>query len=413
MCDTLGQIVSESKALFAKNSDRSPNEPQVAEYRPAMEHNAKTLRATYMEIDQAPHTYATLLSRPVWMWGAEMGVNEHGVCIGNEAVFTKGKYGQSGLTGMDLLRLGLERGTSAHEALTCIIDLLERYGQGGNCGYDHSFFYDNAFLIMDRQTIYLLETAGKDWVYKQVKSGSISNRLSIGSDGDAYSGGTAYDFAARRLEPVYSHFSGSKKRLAQTGSCLVPGTSVPDMMAALRTHRNGEKTHLTSADVASPCMHAGGLVGDHTTASMAVELGEDITVWLTGSSTPCISLFKPWTLGNGPVPPVFEAGHVKEADSDWRRREAFHRKAIGQALPAAFYAERAALEAEWLTMANGASKEQMAALSKQAMEQEKSFYEKWMQADLPAPQGKRGYLRYWQRKTAALESPEQVAIDGE
>ena len=35
MCDTLGRVVNEGLALFAKNSDRSPNEPQVIEYRPA------------------------------------------------------------------------------------------------------------------------------------------------------------------------------------------------------------------------------------------------------------------------------------------------------------------------------------------------------------------------------------------
>ena len=91
MCDTLGRVVNEGLALFAKNSDRSPNEPQVIEYRPARDHREKELRATYLTIEQAPHTYATLLSRPAWMWGAEMGVNEHGVCIGNEAVFTKGR----------------------------------------------------------------------------------------------------------------------------------------------------------------------------------------------------------------------------------------------------------------------------------------------------------------------------------
>lgn len=41
------------------------------------------------------------------MWGAEMGSNEHGVCIGNEAIYTKllGENGdQEQLLGMDLVR---------------------------------------------------------------------------------------------------------------------------------------------------------------------------------------------------------------------------------------------------------------------------------------------------------------------
>lgn len=412
MCDTLGRITSEGAALFAKNSDRSPNEPQVAEFRPARRHDEKALRATYIEIEQVPETHATLLSRPVWMWGAEMGANEHGVCIGNEAVFTKGKYAKSGLTGMDLVRLGLERGATARQALEVIIALLERYGQGGDCGYDHSFLYDNAFLIMDRREIHLLETAGKNWVTKKVESGSISNRLSIGAEGDAYSGGVACDFAGRYREPVYSHFSGSARRLAQTADCLVAQPDAAGMMAALRTHRDNPANPLARADVASPCMHAGSIVGDHTTASMVVELGEGITVWLTGSSTPCISLFKPWGFGNQATPPVFAAGHAAEAEAYWRRREAFYRRAVGRQLPAEFYTGRDALESEWLRTAQGAGAEGLAALSQQAAKQAEAFYQKWEQAPTGPLQGKRGYLRYWQKKTVALEVPDRPTVAG-
>ena len=89
---------------------------------------------------------------------------------------------------------------------------------------------------------------------------------------------------------------------------------------------------LTQGSVASPCMHAGGMVGDHSTASMIVELGEQIRVWLTGSSTPCISLFKPWVFGAELVAPVF-AGEDPKAEQYWLARETFHRQAIGRALP--------------------------------------------------------------------------------
>ena len=159
VCDTIG-IVGES-ALFAKNSDRSPNEPQVVEYIPAARHSEKNLKTTYVTVEQVPETRALLLSRPVWLWGGEMGVNDRGVAIGNEAVFTKGKYGAEALTGMDMLRLALERAETAKQALETIIALLERYGQGGNCGFDHRFEYDNAFLIINKNELFILNTYDK------------------------------------------------------------------------------------------------------------------------------------------------------------------------------------------------------------------------------------------------------------
>ena len=60
-----------------------------------------------MAVPQAPHTHATLLSKPSWMWGAEMGSNDQGLCVGNEAVWTR-EMGpadhEKKLLGMDLLR---------------------------------------------------------------------------------------------------------------------------------------------------------------------------------------------------------------------------------------------------------------------------------------------------------------------
>ena len=33
------------------------------------------LQCTYIEIEQAAETLAVVLSKPAWMWGAEMGAN--------------------------------------------------------------------------------------------------------------------------------------------------------------------------------------------------------------------------------------------------------------------------------------------------------------------------------------------------
>ena len=81
MCDTLGNV-GRDRSFFAKNSDRSPNEVQILEYHRAKKGLSGMVSCTYLAIPQAEETYAVLLSRPDWMWGAEMGVNEFGLCIG-------------------------------------------------------------------------------------------------------------------------------------------------------------------------------------------------------------------------------------------------------------------------------------------------------------------------------------------
>lgn len=77
-----------------------------------------------------------------------MGANECGVVIGNEAVWTTEPTRSKGLLGMDLVRLGLERGASAMKALQVIVELLSQYGQGGNCAEHLTMNYHNSFLIM-------------------------------------------------------------------------------------------------------------------------------------------------------------------------------------------------------------------------------------------------------------------------
>lgn len=400
MCDTLGRL-SQGRNFFAKNSDRSPNEVQLTEFYPARTGLSGDVHCTYISVPQAESTYAVLLSRPDWMWGAEMGVNEHGLCIGNEAVFTKGPYGKTGLTGMDMVRLALERCDNARQAITLLMDLLETYEQGGNCGFDHKFYYDNAFLIMDRTELYILQTAGKNWVYKRCQSANISNRLSIGWDGNAYSTGRKCDFAKQHTEPVYTAFSAAKKR--QKLVAKQPILSLFDCMSALRSH-DGHTEPFLKGSVSSPCMHFGGMVGDHTTASWAVSVEADKTVvWTTGSSLPCVSLYKPWCFGTEEVLPV-TAPEDEAGAAYWLEAEAFRRSLLGKHLPKKFQNQRDALQKKWLEQAEKVSREDFPAFSRQCLAEEKEFYDSWRTYAYETGKTSAAFRRRWEKKNSKLKT---------
>lgn len=383
MCDTIGKIINDRLAIFAKNSDRSANEPQVNEFIAHRHHSEKIVKCTYITIDQVEETNALVLSRPVWLWGGEMGVNEHGVCIGNEAVFTKGKYGEDSLIGMDLLRLGLERGNSALEALNVIISLLEKYGQGGNCGYDKNFHYDNSFLIMDRREIYVLETAGKNWAYKKYSHTSISNRLRLGDDGDAYSGERC-NFSKKYSDFLFSTFSFAAAR--QQTSCSCQLENVSDAFKILRQHTVNDP--MCRGSVSSVCMHSGDLFADQTTASMVVELTDEIKIYITGSSRPCLSVFKPHGFKQeGIISPE----NSSRGTAYWREMETRQRKLLGKTVPEEYYRERDALENRIINDPDC-----------DALLMEKEFYEKWDEFPFESGKCAPGFRSFWDKKNIAF-----------
>src|SRR5262245_10612509 len=189
-CDTmvaLGAATRDGSTILAKNSDREAEECQVLQQYPRQSHpEGALLRCQYLEIPQARETLAMIGSRPYWLWGFEHGVNECRVAIGNEAIWTKAPRQEVGLLGMDLVRLGLERGRTAREALAVITKLLETHGQGGcpRAG-GGAPGYDNSFLLADPEEAWALETAGRRWVAKRVRDVySISNVPTIEEEWD-------------------------------------------------------------------------------------------------------------------------------------------------------------------------------------------------------------------------------------
>lgn len=207
-CDTwvaLPDATAGGFTILAKNSDRPLFDCQPLVLNPRRRWPAGSeLDLGRITMPQVEETYATLGSSPYWCWGYEEGINEYGVAIGNEGVrtkplreniasYTSGEGPELGPTGMDLVRLALERGRTARQALDVIVSLLGRYGQFGSGipGAGPEGAYDNSYIIADHGEAWVLETAGQSWAARRFPAGttSISNKLSIGTGWDIASPG--------------------------------------------------------------------------------------------------------------------------------------------------------------------------------------------------------------------------------
>lgn len=335
MCDTFvrnagiqasGQGRANSTALFGKNSDRHPDEPQMlfvgnadlnkweGECDQTLDkYTDGPLLALRRVYNQFSHPYRALISRPIWMWGGEMGLNERGVAIGNEAVFSRWIKKQdrtNGLMGMDLLRLALHNAATAREAVDILSRLIEREGQGGDGAYKGSLYYDNSFLITDSRQAFVLETAAQHWAVKSVTTDAISNCYSIQDDFEAsdqvssqaafrpHGGGSArggrFSFTLQNESKLHRIASRGRVRHARARQMLdAQDFTLASAFSVLRDHGGSSSPR---RGMKSLCMHSGRLIKSQTTASMIVEYGESGPVaWLTGAPHPCVALFQPWS----------------------------------------------------------------------------------------------------------------------
>ncbi len=375
MCDcavALGTETVRAATLFGKNSDREKLEAQPLRALPRAEHApGASVRATYLELPQVRDTFAVLGSGPHWCFGLEQGVNEHGVVIGNETVFTHEELELPavGLLGMDLVRLALERACSAREAVETIGALLERHGQGGP-GFMHKTLpYSNGFLVADAREGWSVQTSSRRWVARRVRGvGAISNHPSIGADWElgsadverfacergwwsAARGRLDFEAAYRSTRLVSPVFSDA--RLARSSALLEKARGALDeraLFALLRDHGDGAPVPRAAekSDPAYWTLCAHNDVMEDTTASMVVSLDRPER-WFA-LATPCSSVYLPLYVG-APLPDALARGNAEPDDASawWRlkRLQQAVERDFARRLP--HVRERFdALEQEWL-----------------------------------------------------------------
>lgn len=337
-CDTwvaLPEATDDNTVILAKNSDRSLFDCQPLVYNPRQTWPAGSeINLGRLTIPQVAETYATLGSSPYWCWGYEEGINEFGVTIGNEGIYTRvlageiaahrdGAGPQPGPTGMDLLRLGLERGATAREALDAMTDLLESYGQFGSglptYGVDGA--YHNSFIIADPKEAWILETAGRRWIARRVSRGvaSISNSVSIG---------TIWDLASPDLidhAVANGWWPGDKIDAFDFASAYnddSPAARARSQRAFVRADRSRELLEDEAGDIDARWMmriardrdSSPGIDMDQTASSCVAVLPNtagDLPVFWWCPAVPSRSCYVPFFVhGNGPPAIVSTAGSV-------------------------------------------------------------------------------------------------------
>ena len=348
-CDTmvaLPDATASGQTLFAKNSDRSAEESQpLVQLQAARYGPGATVPTQFVNLPQVATTYAHVGSRPYWCWGYEQGFNEHQVVIGNEGLRSKFEVSaEARLIGMELIRLGLERGRTAAEAVDVITGLVSEHGQGRFANDADVKTYDNGYIVADGREAYIVETADREWAVKRVESSvGIGNLYSLRSDWEALSPDAEMraveagwwaenhgrlDFGGAYGDPPDKPTGRSAQRRAR--SCAVLRTrkgdiTVRTMMSLLSDHSKGddpeEEFVREIGHNPSLCLHYGqDGSGGNTTASLVADLcadGSRLPVYWCCMYSPCLGVFLPIFI-EGTVPPALSVGGANRSDdSPW------------------------------------------------------------------------------------------------
>lgn len=342
MCDTLVAlpgVTREATMIFAKSADCEVNEANALVRIPRRKHvKGEAVRITHLVIPQVEETHEIILAKAFWTYGCEIGINEFGLAMGEEAVFTtEMAEDKNGIIGPDLVRLALERSGDCQQAIRIMTDLLEAYGQGGSAEMKGNSHFDSSFLMADTREAYILETAGRHWAVKKIEEfDSISNMLGISTDWQRCSNSSVpkrLDWAQTYALPDMPPNLGAPTRQATTWGSLeaAKGRITSQTMFKIMRH-HGDGYHPATADNhRNVCIHAGPQEHRWWQADgvMVTDVGQPgALIWVTGTSGNCVSIFKPVFLGLdlpdiGPTPT-----ERFDPRSLWWKHELLHRRAM-------------------------------------------------------------------------------------
>ena len=401
MCDTfvaLPSVTRDRNVLFAKSADCEVNEANAIVRIHGKKHvRGESVRVTHLVIPQAEETYEIFLTKAFWTYGCEIGVNEYGLAMGEEAVFTTEMAEEKdGLIGPDLMRLGLERGRNCQEAIEIMTGLLEKYGQGGSAELKGNSHFDSSFLMSDTSEAYILETAGRNWATRKVEDfDSISNMLGISTNWTACSVSSdskthwAQAFGLPEVPPNL----GSPDRQCITYDKLKEsaGQITASTFFDIMRHHNAGYDPATADAQRNICMHAGPQENRWWQADgvMVTDVGEHgVLIWVTGTSGNCVSIFKPVFMGID-LPESIGPAPTEHFDprSLWWKHELLHRRAMAdfEDLVPEIRKDFDVLEHEFLSESES--------VKKGTLEEKRDFMESCFQKSMQATEAWIGRLR--------------------
>jgi secernin len=213
----LPRTTRESLTLFGHNGHLEGEQYLCLRRQPAHAFSpGEQVQVSQFILPQVRHTLPVLAAQLPGQWGYVAGVNGKGVAVGVTATRTRLAPAEPALAGTDLVRLVLERSSSARQGVDVLTDLISRYGQGASSQASDSFAAGNSLLVADGQEAHVVEAADRHWVLHTIEqTRAVSNFCLLHQDWNRIARGLAEVVLERGWWPG----DGSKLDFAATLGC--------------------------------------------------------------------------------------------------------------------------------------------------------------------------------------------------